>query len=1255
MDRMGARVRAAAVMATVAVVVLLVGCGRPAPETPPAPPNVRGVPAVVLPVGGNALVYRDNPGLLNPKIQGVDVGSHHLVYWERIAPASGVWAWSGTDGGNIDGVDDALAAVAGQTITLPSGQVVARPLWLTFPVFWASCVDSTPGWVKAIAPSYTVDGLSVPAMDKILWQDAYVATVQALGAHIAGLPAAARAQIAGVFISAGHDTETSLGLDPANYCGLSLAHVRALITDSEYQAFVLRVLDAFHAALPSKPVYLLFAAAPSDGMRCAWTERMTTYSPAHVGIGFNGMAADVPARVRRPAGTPTPTPWPCGAFDLMARYRDQLPIKFEPAATSVSDQAAYWAWLLALTFRPDMIDVQPPWVCVSDAECIQSLLTPTPTASPAGKLDQITDAYGWPNPPGLAAFIGRQLGATADDARDLWWAPHVTEFPYGGAYCGGYCEGYNNDLGRMLDLRAGAVRQRCANNNLGGGVMDCSASTPLPTPVGIYARQAGQMASATWFLKIDPSWGFLGYSGIMQNVHIRLAFVDEGGDNFSVEYPTSAGSSYEATITRGTGGGWRWWDSGPIGVYMKNALAGDFLSIHYGGAGPMPTIHMVWVDVNDALPLATATPTSTPAGGVTATPTRTPTATSTPTPWVAPTPAAINTSPGWARWQPAMACKSATDCLLVWQDKRNDTAVGGLWSYNYGLDNNGDIYGRRINPATGATLTSDFVIRGVAQDEQWPAVVYNATADEYVVAWQEVSASATSANWNSFTYCYDVRARRVTAAGAVAGSSMVVSEAVDCQWVPQLAWDAGTNKVLVTWHDHRYRAGMPRTPNPQTGKEIFGQWLSYSGGNLALSGGDFALTTANSQGTPAPRNQQYSTALMIGGAARVCWSDDRSGALTPEPFDLYCQALTAGQTSGMSNVAVEVNAGTQEKPRVAQDSAGNWWLTWQGYQNPAPTQTPGVTNVKALRLNSQMTPVAPAFIVSGDTALYPLPDVGCTTTGVCVVGWGGTAGLRAARYSYQQVFLGAATVYGDAMDEARVVAVGSQVSLVFAKGGVLYVASWAENAPSTVTPTLTPPPTATPTRTPSATPTWTPGGATATPTPTKTRTPTPAATGSATPTPRPTVGAGNIRLSEIYAGCGRYDWYPDGVRDCGDSFVEFETLGGLPLSSLAGYTVRLVEGGVTFDYQVPDTLGTFLPANRYFVVWGADMAHRVPLAGTVSLRSPAGVEIVSRTYTALGDEASWQWNGSSWISSEDPTPGLAWDWWQSHPTLTPGP
>ena len=141
----------------------------------------------------------------------------------------------------------------------------------------------------------------------------------------------------------------------------------------------------------------------------------------------------------------------------------------------------------------------------------------------------------------------------------------------------------------------------------------------------------------------------------------------------------------------------------------------------------------------------------------------------------------------------------------------------------------------------------------------------------------------------------------------------------------------------------------------------------------------------------------------------------------------------------------------------------------------------------------------------------------------------------------------------------------------------------------------------------------------------------------------------------MYGGTGAFDWYPDGRVDGGDTFVELETLGGLRLSELRGYTVRITDSLTTLDYVIPRRLSSYLLGNDRFVVWGKDVGRAIPLAGTVSLLSPAGATISTYTYTALSASVSWQYNGSTWVSSTLPTPGRASTWWNSNSTPTPWP
>lgn len=134
---------------------------------------------------------------------------------------------------------------------------------------------------------------------------------------------------------------------------------------------------------------------------------------------------------------------------------------------------------------------------------------------------------------------------------------------------------------------------------------------------------------------------------------------------------------------------------------------------------------------------------------------------------------------------PALAWNGeANEYLVVWEDYRaQDTRSA-------------DIYGRLLGP-TGTALTPD---RRLSAITTWsgqiaPAVVYNATADEYFVVWED---------WRSDLSGGSIFGRRVTAAGAALGRDLRVSSAAgNMSLQPALAWNATANEYFVVWEDQR--------------------------------------------------------------------------------------------------------------------------------------------------------------------------------------------------------------------------------------------------------------------------------------------------------------------------------------------------------------------------------------------------------------------------------------------------------------------
>jgi hypothetical protein len=128
-----------------------------------------------------------------------------------------------------------------------------------------------------------------------------------------------------------------------------------------------------------------------------------------------------------------------------------------------------------------------------------------------------------------------------------------------------------------------------------------------------------------------------------------------------------------------------------------------------------------------------------------------------------------------------------------------------VWSADE-VDNEFEIYGQRIDAATGARMSmSDFRISDMGPDGDlryaavYPAVTYNATDNEYLVVWkggdsccavnefeifgQRIAADGTEIGPNDL---------RISFMGAEGSTSYMAD------W-PAVAWDSAVNRYLVVW------------------------------------------------------------------------------------------------------------------------------------------------------------------------------------------------------------------------------------------------------------------------------------------------------------------------------------------------------------------------------------------------------------------------------------------------------------------------
>jgi len=287
--------------------------------------------------------------------------------------------------------------------------------------------------------------------------------------------------------------------------------------------------------------------------------------------------------------------------------------------------------------------------------------------------------------------------------------------------------------------------------------------------------------------------------------------------------------------------------------------------------------------------------------------------------------------PGATGWDttPAVAWnQTANEYLVVWADERAEATRGQ------------DIYGRRIG-ANGKPIGRDFRISGpqATNDEIGPAAVWNQTANEYLVVWEEYLFSQ-----GAYVYS-DIRGRRVGADGALIGTGFEVNANGSHHRHPDVAYNPATNHYLVVWQDFR---------NWSTSDwDIYGRRVKSNG---RPAGGDVQMS-----GVGNGRVREKYPAVAYSDSARkflVVWERSDGG-------DIYAQRVgTQGQPLGGEALVNGPKADNARKPAVACSSTNKCLVTWVDNRNSG---TRG-TDIYARRVRADATPIGFDSRVSGPRA-----------------------------------------------------------------------------------------------------------------------------------------------------------------------------------------------------------------------------------------------------------------------------------------------
>jgi len=260
----------------------------------------------------------------------------------------------------------------------------------------------------------------------------------------------------------------------------------------------------------------------------------------------------------------------------------------------------------------------------------------------------------------------------------------------------------------------------------------------------------------------------------------------------------------------------------------------------------------------------------------------------------------ISQAPGQHE-SPAIAYNSkSNEYLVVWQNKESPLA-------------NWNICARVVSSIGNVPDDPGFCVAEPG-DKQFPAVVYNNTDNNYLVAWQD-ARDLGSLGW-------DIYVQLISGVGKSENGSRPFTEirlrSGGDQGSPAIAYNGTDNEYLVVWQDRWCIVSPP----PVTADDIYGRTVSNTGNPKGDIIPISVATDCKSQ------DGQQNAAIAYNSEDNqyfVVWQDSRNGN-----WDIYGQFLsTTGDLIGGTFPIIEILA-DQQFPDIAYNSQDNVYLVvWQ--------------------------------------------------------------------------------------------------------------------------------------------------------------------------------------------------------------------------------------------------------------------------------------------------------------------------------------
>ncbi len=290
--------------------------------------------------------------------------------------------------------------------------------------------------------------------------------------------------------------------------------------------------------------------------------------------------------------------------------------------------------------------------------------------------------------------------------------------------------------------------------------------------------------------------------------------------------------------------------------------------------------------------------------------------------------------PDYNAWFPAVAYNAtANEYLVSWHgvDDAAGLAIGET-----------EIFVQRVS-AGGTQIGGDTRISDMGPDGDldyvagYPAVAYNATANEYLVSWRGVDDTA------GFVGEWEIFAQRVSAGGTEIGGDTRISDMGpdgDLDYAadyPAVAYNATANEYLVTWRGDDDTAGLVNDED-----EIYVQRVSAGGTEI---GGDTRISDMGPDGDLNYTAQDPAVAYNATANEYLVtwWGDDDTAPLVDNEREVFAQRVSAGGTeiggdTRISDMGPDGDPGyAAYSPAVAYNAAANEYLvSWYGDDDTAP-------------------------------------------------------------------------------------------------------------------------------------------------------------------------------------------------------------------------------------------------------------------------------------------------------------------------------